>query len=72
MQQRITQKLRILRFVAEQTIVSAQEINRYFFTDDRTNLVVSTLYQLGLARMKFGLVPGSLWYIDDPQCRQSF
>ncbi len=67
MDKRIPQKIRILKFVAEQGIVSAADVNRYFFTEDKTKVVLSTLYQLGLARMWYYNVPGGLWQIKDPK-----
>lgn len=70
MHRRIPQKIQILKFVAEQAIVSAQDINRYFFKEDKTNVIVSTLYQLGVAHMIYGLVQGGLWYINDPKLYQ--
>ncbi len=67
MDKRIPQKIQILKFVAEQGIVSAADVNRYFFTEDKTNVILTTMYQLGLANMWYGNVRGGLWQISDPK-----
>ena len=63
----IPQKIQILRFIAEQGIVSVKDVNDYFFTQDKTKLILSTLYQLGLNRMWYFNVSGGLWQISDPK-----
>ena len=67
---RIPQKIQILKFVAEQGIVSAQNVNRYFFSEDKINVIISTMYQLGLARMWYGNIYGGVWQIGDPKLYQ--
>ena len=70
MQGKIPQKIQILKFVAEQRLVSAQDINRYFFSEDKTDVIISTLYQLGVSRMWYGNIKGGVWQISDPKLYQ--
>ena len=70
MHRRIPQKIQILNFIAEQGIVSAEDVNRYFFSEDKINVIISTLYQFGLARMVYGPIQGGLWQINDSKLYQ--
>ena len=63
--QRIPQKIQFLRFIAEQGIVSAHCINRYFFKENKIDVIISTLYQLGVTRMWYGGAQGGVWQITD-------
>ena len=53
--------------------MSAQDINRYFFNPstslmvDKTDVIISTLYQLGVSRMWYGKAYGGVWKIGDPK-----
>jgi len=67
MDQKIPQKIQFLRFIAEQGVVSAQDINRYFFKENKMDVIISTLYQLGVSRMWYGKTYGGVWKIGDPK-----
>ncbi len=67
MHQKIPQKIQFLKFVAEQGVVSAQDINRYFFKEDKIDVIISTLYQLGVSRLWYGKTYGGVWKIGDPK-----
>jgi len=60
-------KIQFLKFITEQGVVSAQDLNRYFFKENKINVIISTLYQLGLSRIWYGSIPGGVWKISDPK-----
>jgi len=63
----VPQKIQILKFVGEQGIVSVGDISRHLFRSDKFRIVRSTLYDLGVAHIRYRNVYGGLWYIDNPK-----
>jgi hypothetical protein len=63
----IPQKIRILKFIAEQGVVTVDDINRGLFKDDKSSIIRVTLHQLKIAHTKFGNIKHGVWYIDKPE-----
>ena len=61
------QKVRILKYVAEQGVVTIGDINASLFESDRTSTIRVTLHQMGVAHVKFGRIQYGVWYIEDPK-----
>ena len=60
----IPQKIRILKFIAEQGIVTIDDINRALFNDDKTATIRVTLHRLSMGHAKFGEIKHGVWYIQ--------
>ncbi len=63
----VPQKIRILKFIAEQGIVTVDDINRHLFEDDKSSTIRVTLHQLKIGHVKFGHIKHGVWYIDKPE-----
>jgi len=63
----IPQKIRILKFIAEQGVVTVDDINRGLFEDNKYSIIRVTLHQLKIAHAKFGNIKHGVWYIDKPE-----
>lgn len=64
----ITLKIQVLRFVAEQRFVKAEDIcGRSFWRSNKLDTVRVTMNQLGLARIRYGNVKYGVRYIDNPR-----
>ncbi len=63
----IPQKIKILKFIAEQGIVTVDDINRGLFEDDKSATIRVTLHQLEIGHAKFGNIKNGVWYIDKPE-----
>ena len=62
------QKIQILKFVAEQGIVSIEDINRHFYPDrDNSKAIRVTLYDMGVGHLRYYSpeVKNGVWYIKD-------
>jgi hypothetical protein len=62
----IPQKIRILKFIAEQGVVTVDDINRGLFENDKSTTIRVTLHQLQIVHSKFGNIKHGVWYIDKP------
>ena len=60
----IPQKIRILKFIAEQGVATVDDISRSLFKNDKPSTVRVTLHQLGVRHTKYGDVKHGVWYID--------
>lgn len=60
----IPKKIRILKFIAEQGVVTVDDINRGFFEDDKSSAVRVALHKLKIGHAKFGNIKHGVWYID--------
>ena len=61
-------KYQILKFIAEQGIVSIEDINRHFNPDrDNTRAIRVTLYDMGVGHLRYysSDVKNGVWYIKD-------
>lgn len=63
----IPQKIRILKFIAEQGVVTVEDINHGLFEDYKCSTIRVTLHQLEIAHAKFGNIKHGVWYIDKPE-----
>ena len=63
----VPQKIKILKFIAEQGIVTIDDINLALFQKDKTSSVRVTLHQAGVGHEKFGSIKYGVWYISDPK-----
>lgn len=63
----IPQKIQILKFIAEQGVVTVDDINRGLFEDNKSSIIRVTLHQLKIAHAKFGNIKHGVWYIDKPE-----
>ena len=63
----IPQKIRILKFIAEQGIVTVDDINRGLFKNDKSSSIRVTLHKLDIGHAKFGHIKHGVWYIDKPE-----
>ena len=62
----IPQKIQILKFVAEQGIVSIEDINRYFYPDrDNSKAIRVTLYDMEVSHLRYysPAIKNGVWYI---------
>lgn len=65
---KITLKIQVLRFVAEQRFVKAEDIcERKFWRSNKLDTVRVTMNQLGLACIKYGNIKYGVRFIDDPE-----
>lgn len=63
----IPQKIRILKFIAEQGVVTVDDITQGLFEIDKSDTTRVTLHQLKIAHAKFGHIKHGVWYIDKPE-----
>ncbi len=63
----IPQKIRILKFIAEQGVATVDDISRSLFKNDKSSTVRVSLHQLGVRHTKYGDVKHGVWYIDKPR-----
>lgn len=63
----IPQKIRILKFIAEQGVVTVDDINRALFDNNKSATIRVTLHQLEIGHAKFGHIKHGVWYIDKPE-----
>ena len=64
----VPQKIRILKFIAEQGIVRIEDINRHFNPDrDNSRAIRVTLYDMGVGHLRYysSDVKNGVWYIKD-------
>ncbi len=61
----VPQKIKILRFVAEQGVATVEDIQKSLPGNLSLNSIRVTLYHLGLAHTKFGHIPHGVWYVDN-------
>ncbi len=63
----IPYKFQILGFIAEQGVVTIEDINRHFYPDrDNSKAIRVTLYEMGVAHLRYYSpnVKNGVWYID--------
>lgn len=63
----VPQKIRILKFIAEQGVVSIDDINRALFTNDKSSIIRVTLHNLKIGHTKYGKIKHGVWYINKPE-----
>ena len=63
----VPQKFRILRYIIEQGVVTLDDIRRYLGSQNHTDSIRVTLYQLRAGHLKYGKIPYGVWYINDLQ-----
>ncbi len=61
----ISQTIQILRFIAEQGLVSIDDINRYLFNENKFRIIRSILYRMGINHIRYCNYYGGLWSIDN-------
>jgi len=61
----IPQKIHILKFIGEQGIVTIQDVSRHLYNEDKYSYVRVTMYELGIAHLKFRDIPNGVWFIDN-------
>ena len=62
---RIPKKIHILKFIAEQGIVTIGDIQRNIGEADDFESIRVILYQLGIGHIKFGDIPHGVWFIKN-------
>ncbi len=63
----IPQKIQVLKFVAEQGVVSVQDVEQHLSSSNKSSAIRVTMYQLGISHMKFPNVLNGVWYINNPK-----
>ena len=66
----IPHKFQILGFIAQQGVVTIEDINRHFYPDrDNSKAIRVTLYEMGVAHLRYYSpnVKTGVWYIDKQQ-----
>ena len=53
----IPRKIRILKFIIEQGVVTLEDIRRYLRSRNHTDSIRATLYQVGTSHIKYGKIP---------------
>ena len=61
----IPQRIRILKYTAEQGVVSIDDIAAYLKDVSFPSSIRVSMHQMGLGRMKFGKVRHGVWFIKD-------
>ncbi len=61
----IPKKIRILRFVIEQGVVTLDDIRCFLGNQDRKDSIRVTLYKLGASHVKYGKISHGVWYINN-------
>lgn len=64
---KVPQKIKILRFIAEQGIVTVNDVQRFLGNRCSLNSMRVALYKLGLGRMQFPNVRHGVWYIKNQE-----
>ena len=68
---KIPKKIRILKFVAEQGIVSVQNVKGKFDIPDSSDVARKTMSELKIAHVKYGTVKNGVWFIDRQELLES-
>jgi hypothetical protein len=64
----IPQKIRILKFIAEQGVVTVDDISRVLFENDAKSTAIRiAMHKLKIGHAKFGNIKHGVWYIDKPE-----
>ncbi len=67
-QTKIPLKFQILGFIAEQGVVSIEDINRHFYPDrDNSKALRVIFYDMGLAHLRYSETKNGVWFIDKPK-----
>lgn len=61
----IPQKIRILKFIAEQGVATIDDIRLYLGSQNHSASIRVTLYQLGIAHFKYGNFSHGVWYLQN-------
>lgn len=59
----VSLKVKVLRYVAEQGVVTVEDVQRYFVSNYSANTMRVALYKSGLRHIKFGNIQYGLWCI---------
>lgn len=62
----IPQKIRILRFVAEQGVVTLNDVNAHLFEGDKTSSIRVALHRFCVQHTKYGNIKHGVWHISEP------
>jgi hypothetical protein len=63
----IPQKIHILKFIGEQGIVTISDVSRHLYNEDKYSYIRVTMYELGIAHLKFRDIPNGVWFIDNQE-----
>ncbi|MBI3601509.1 MAG: replication-relaxation family protein [Candidatus Omnitrophica bacterium] len=63
----VPQKIKILKFVGEQGIVTVSDVARHLLKPDKFAAIRITMHQLGISHMKYRHIEHGVWFIDKPQ-----
>ncbi|MBP9854902.1 MAG: replication-relaxation family protein [Candidatus Omnitrophica bacterium] len=61
----VPRKIHILRFIIEQRVVTLDDIHGYLGSENHTDSIRVTLYQIGASHIKYGKLPNGVWYVND-------
>ena len=63
----VTQRIKILKFVAEQGVVTLDDVARHLRKPNQNPVIRTALHDCGLAHTKYGEIKHGLWYIQNPK-----
>ena len=67
-QTKIPIKFQILGFIAQQGVVSIEDLNRHFYPErDNSKALRVILYDMGLAHLRYSATKNGVWFIDKPK-----
>jgi hypothetical protein len=64
---RVFHRINILKFIAEQGVVTVDDISAYLYEGGRPETIRVNLHQLKLGHARFGYIKSGVWYIKDPK-----
>ena len=62
----VPQKIKILKFIWEQGVVSVDDIARHLSFSQKPESIRRALYKLGISQLKYSGVKHGLWRVDKP------
>lgn len=63
---RIPKKIKILKFIVEQGVATLDDITDHLGSQNHTNSIRVSLYQLGISHIKYGEIPHGVWCACNP------
>ncbi|MBU1862479.1 MAG: hypothetical protein KKH94_02305 [Candidatus Omnitrophica bacterium] len=60
----VPKKIKILKFVVEQGIVSVDDVKRKFDIPDKSDVARKTMSELKISHVKYGSIKNGVWYVD--------
>ena len=63
----IPQKIKILKFVGEQGIVTLSDVTRHLSKPEKFDSVRMTMHQLGISQMRYRHEKHGIWFIENPK-----